>query len=126
MKVLIWRTEADSEREAEFRYKKEVYELAKQRAKDVDNVMEYRMPEAYDSANRVTQDKRFAVPLDPYRDFDGEEKANNFAEQKAWETHQIGKARLKFGAPDKKGEDDYEQVFEDQIEFIQASTMAGG
>jgi pre-mRNA-splicing factor ATP-dependent RNA helicase DHX16 len=43
-----------------------------------------------------------------YRDPEHEEKANNFAEQEAWEKYQIGKATLKFGAVDKKNSDDYE------------------
>ncbi|XP_024374932.1 pre-mRNA-splicing factor ATP-dependent RNA helicase DEAH1 [Physcomitrium patens] len=111
--------------QAEYRYKKQVYELAKQRAQDVDNIVGYHMPEAYDKADRVTQDKRFAVALERYRDVEGEERANNMAEQEAWEKHQIGKATLKFGAADKKKDDDYEYVFEDQIDFIQAATIAG-
>eukprot|EP00246_Nothoceros_aenigmaticus_P007014 TRINITY_DN2059_c0_g1_i1.p1 TRINITY_DN2059_c0_g1~~TRINITY_DN2059_c0_g1_i1.p1 ORF type:complete len:238 (+),score=74.70 TRINITY_DN2059_c0_g1_i1:41-715(+) len=54
--------------ERELRYKREVYELAKQRAKDIDNIVEYRMPEAYDNVDgRVQQDKRFAVALERYR-----------------------------------------------------------
>ncbi|KAG0587933.1 hypothetical protein M758_2G172300 [Ceratodon purpureus] len=111
--------------QAEYRYKKEVYELAKQRAKDVDEIVGYHMPEAYDKADRVTQDKRFAVAKERYRDVEGEERANNLAEQEAWEKHQIGKATLKFGAADKRKDDDYEYVFEDQIDFIQATTLAG-
>jgi pre-mRNA-splicing factor ATP-dependent RNA helicase DHX16 len=87
--------------------------------------VQYRIPEAYDTADRVAQDRRFAVASDRYRDPEHEEKANNFAEQEAWEKYQIGKATLKFGAADKKNSDDYEYVFEDQIEFIQASIMPG-
>ncbi|CAK9203293.1 unnamed protein product [Sphagnum troendelagicum] len=111
--------------EAEFRYKKKVHELATKGEKDVEDVEEYRIPEAYDTADRVAQDRRFAVASDRYRDPEHEEKANNFAEQEAWEKYQIGKATLKFGAADKKNSDDYEYVFEDQIEFIQASIMPG-
>ncbi|KAF8365082.1 hypothetical protein HHK36_032913 [Tetracentron sinense] len=51
---------------------------------------------------------------------------NPFTEQEAWEEHQIGKATLKFGSKDKKQmSDDYQYVFEDQIEFIKASVMDG-
>jgi pre-mRNA-splicing factor ATP-dependent RNA helicase DHX16 len=50
---------------------------------------------------------------------------NPFAEQEAWEDHQIGKATLKFGAKNKQASDDYQFVFEDQINFIKESVMAG-
>lgn len=111
----------------EMRYKRTVYELAKQRAKDIDNIVEYKMPEAYDKEGGVQQDRRFAVALQRYKDPDGEEeKVNPFAEQEAWEEHQIGKATLKFGAVNrKKQESDYEYVFEDQIEFIKADLLEG-
>ncbi|CAN1851424.1 Pre-mRNA-splicing factor ATP-dependent RNA helicase DEAH1 [Linum perenne] len=51
---------------------------------------------------------------------------NPFAEQEAWEDHQIGKATLKFGSRNKKqASDDYQFVFEDQIDFIKESVMDG-
>lgn len=110
----------------EMKYKRRVYELAKQRAKDLDNIVEYRMPEAYDKEGAVKQDKRFAVALERYRDTETEEKANPFAEQEAWEEYQIGKATMKFGAVDReKKQSDYEYVFEDQIDFIKADLLEG-
>ncbi|KAF3787291.1 Pre-mRNA-splicing factor ATP-dependent RNA helicase [Nymphaea thermarum] len=109
----------------EMRYKKEIYGLAKKRVEEVDEIMEYKMPEAYDVDGGVNQEKRFSVAMQRYRDNVGE-KMNPFAEQEAWEEHQIGKATLKFGALDRKKQtDDYEYVFEDQIEFIKASVMDG-
>ncbi|KAH9307533.1 hypothetical protein KI387_035444, partial [Taxus chinensis] len=111
--------------EQEMRYKRTVYELAKQRAKDLDNIVEYRMPEAYDEEGKVKQEKRFSVAMQRYRDPGSEDKVNPFAEQEAWEQHQIGKATLKFGALDKTKPQDYEYVFEDQIEFIKASVLEG-
>ncbi|KAF8378774.1 hypothetical protein HHK36_030123 [Tetracentron sinense] len=110
----------------ELRYKKEIYELVKKRSDDVDNISEYRMPEAYDQDGGVNQEKRFAAALQRYRDANSGDKMNPFAEQEAWEEHQIGKATLKFGSKDKKHmSDDYQYVFEDQIEFIKASVMDG-
>ncbi|KAL0357427.1 UNVERIFIED_CONTAM: Pre-splicing factor ATP-dependent RNA helicase DEAH1, partial [Sesamum calycinum] len=110
----------------ELRYKKEIYELVKKRTEESDYTNEYRMPEAYDQDGGVNQEKRFAVALQRYRDPAAEEKMNPFAEQEAWEEHQIGKATLKFGSKDKKQKhDDYEFVFEDQIEFIKATVMDG-
>lgn len=111
--------------EQEMRYKKTVYELASQRAKDTDNIVEYRMPEAYDEEGKVKQEKRFSVAMQRYRDPGSEDKINPFAEQEAWEQHQIGKATLKFGSLDKRKPQEYDYVFEDQIEFIKASVLEG-
>lgn len=110
----------------EHRYRKTVLELAKQGTEDIDKIEEYRMPEAYDKEGRVKQDRRFAVAMERYKDVDGEtDKLNPFAEQEAWEEHQIGKARLKFGAANQKQKSDYDYVFEDQIEFIKADLLEG-
>ncbi|KMS98634.1 hypothetical protein BVRB_3g070320 [Beta vulgaris subsp. vulgaris] len=112
----------------ELRYKKEIYELvSKRRGEDASEISEYRIPDAYDVEGGVNQEKRFAVALQRYRD-GGESggKMNPFAEQEAWEEHQIGKATLKFGSKNKKqNADNYEYVFEDQIDFIKASVMDG-
>ncbi|KAH6810279.1 RNA helicase family protein [Perilla frutescens var. frutescens] len=110
----------------ELRYKKQIYELVKKRTEESDYTDEYRIPEAYDQEGGVNQEKRFSVALQRYRDPAAEEKMNPFAEQEAWEEHQIGKATLKFGSKDKKKKhDDYEFVFEDQIDFIKATVLEG-
>ncbi|KAI5648272.1 hypothetical protein M9H77_34277 [Catharanthus roseus] len=110
----------------ELRYKKQIYELVKKRTQEDDDGNEYRMPEAYDEDGGVNQEKRFAVALQRYKDSNAADKMNPFAEQEAWEEHQIGKATLKFGSKDRKlKSDDYQFVFEDQIEFIKASVMDG-
>jgi pre-mRNA-splicing factor ATP-dependent RNA helicase DHX16 len=74
----------------EFRYKREIYELIKKSTQEEDNVGEYRMPDAYDQQGSVDQEKRFAVSVQRYRDMGSAEKMNPFAEQEAWEDHQIG------------------------------------
>lgn len=110
----------------ELRYKKQMYELVKKRSQEDDDGNEYRMPEAYDQDGGVNQEKRFAVALQRYKDLNAVDKMNPFAEQEAWEEHQIGKATLKFGSKDRKlKSDDYQFVFEDQIDFIKASVMDG-
>ncbi|CAL5201828.1 unnamed protein product [Lathyrus oleraceus] len=110
----------------DLRHKKELYELIKKRSEEADNVNEYRMPDAYDQEGGVNQEKRFSVAMQRYRDTHAEEKMNPFAEQEAWEEHQIGKATLKYGSKNKKqASDDYQYVFEDQIDFIKASVMDG-
>lgn len=110
----------------ELRYKKEIYELVKKRTQEADDVNEYKMPEAYDQEGGVNQEKRFSVALQRYRDPNAAEKMNPFAEQEAWEEHQIGKATLKFGSKNRKQKsDEYQFVFEDQIDFIKDTIMEG-
>ncbi|OMO84112.1 hypothetical protein COLO4_22215 [Corchorus olitorius] len=110
----------------ELSYKKEIYELVKKRSEEDEDMGEYKMPDAYDQEGGVNQEKRFAVAVQRYRDPTAGDKMNPFAEQEAWEDHQIGKATLKFGSKNKKQmADDYQFVFEDQIEFIKASVMDG-
>ena len=110
----------------ELRYKREIYDLVKKRSEETDDINEYRMFEAYDQEGGVNQETRIAVALQCYRDSSANDKINPFAEQEAWEEHQIGKATLKFGLKDKNQKsDDCQFVFEDQIEFIKASVMDG-
>ncbi|XP_047311712.1 pre-mRNA-splicing factor ATP-dependent RNA helicase DEAH1-like isoform X2 [Impatiens glandulifera] len=116
-------TEAENR---EMRYKKEIYELVKKQTEEADEINEYRMPDAYDEEGVVDQEKRFAVAIKRYRDSSAGEKMNPFAEQEAWEAHQIGKATLKFGSKDRKQtSENFQFVFEDQIDFIKASVMDG-
>ncbi|VVA92575.1 unnamed protein product [Arabis nemorensis] len=109
----------------EFRYKKELYDLVIKRTHEDANTDEYIMPDAYDQDGGVDQEKRFSVVVDPKKDVDSIQKMNPFAEQEAWEDHQIGKATLSFGAKNKQASDDYKFVLEDQIDFIKASVLAG-
>ncbi|XP_020594525.1 pre-mRNA-splicing factor ATP-dependent RNA helicase DEAH1-like, partial [Phalaenopsis equestris] len=71
-------------------YKKKIYELAKQHLDDADKIEEYRLPDAYDQEGGINQEKRFAVAMQRYRDSGSSDKMNPFAEQEAWEEHQIG------------------------------------
>ncbi|KAK8944099.1 putative pre-mRNA-splicing factor ATP-dependent RNA helicase [Platanthera zijinensis] len=112
--------------EQELRYKKKIYELAQEHLDDSDKIEEYRMPEAYDQDGGINQEKRFAVAMQRYRDSGVSEKMNPFAEQEAWEEHQIGKASLRYGSKNKKQDlTDYQYVFEDGIDFIKASVLDG-
>ncbi|KAF0900638.1 hypothetical protein E2562_033521 [Oryza meyeriana var. granulata] len=116
-------TEAE---EKEFRYKKKIYELVKDHVESADDVAEYKMPEAYDMGDSVNQEKRFSVAMQRYRDPEARDKMNPFAEQEAWEEHQIGKSKLQFGSKDRKrSSDDYQYVFEDGIDFVKSSVIEG-
>ncbi|KAJ9567348.1 hypothetical protein OSB04_003314, partial [Centaurea solstitialis] len=100
-------TEAE---QRELRNKKQIYDLVKKRSQEDDNINEYRMPDAYDVEGGVNQEKRFSVAMERYRDSKDGDKMNPFAEQEAWEDHQIGKATLKFGSKNKKQSEDYKYV----------------
>ncbi|CAL9155851.1 unnamed protein product, partial [Musa hybrid cultivar] len=116
-------TEAE---ERELRYKKKIYELASEHLEDVDNINEYRMPEAYDQEGGVNQERRFAAAMLRYRDAGAGDKMDPFAEQEEWENYQSGKANLKYGSKDKKqASADYQYVFEDGVDFIKESIMDG-
>ncbi|CAI5989236.1 unnamed protein product [Closterium sp. NIES-64] len=92
----------------------------------LDSPWQYHLPEAYDKEEKVQQDKRFAVAMKRYQDVEGDDKVNPRAEQEAWENHQIGKATVNFGSKDRKVDSEqYEYVFEDQIDFIKDTLMAG-
>lgn len=111
--------------EREMRYKKEIYELVKKRSEDNETQDEYRMPDAYDEDGHVNQEKRFAVTLQRYNLDGAGDKMNPFAEQEAWEEHQMGKASLNYGSKNKNQSNDYEYVFEDKIDFIRDSVIDG-
>ncbi|XP_047044958.1 pre-mRNA-splicing factor ATP-dependent RNA helicase DEAH1-like isoform X2 [Lolium rigidum] len=117
-------TEAE---ENDFRYKKKIYDLVKEHVDNTDDVPEYRMPEAYDMGEGVNQEKRFSVAMQRYKDPEGKDKMNPFAEQEAWEEHQIGKSKLQFGSKDKKQSgDEYQYIFDDdQIDFVKSSVIEG-
>ncbi|CDO99561.1 unnamed protein product [Coffea canephora] len=89
-----------------------------------EHVKEYRMPESYDQEGSINQDKRFSAASKCHRDPNAENTGKPFAEQEAWEQNQRGKAILKFGSRDRKPRgDEYEFVFDNQIEFIKAEVM---
>ncbi|XP_065874581.1 pre-mRNA-splicing factor ATP-dependent RNA helicase DEAH1-like [Euphorbia lathyris] len=104
------------------RTKQQLLQLVTKRSYEAYETNEYRMPDAYDQEGNVSQDKRFSVAMQRYRESGAGEKMN----QEAWEEYQIGKATLKFGSKhEQKTSDDYQFVYEDHIESIKASVMDG-
>ncbi|TMW81607.1 hypothetical protein EJD97_008707 [Solanum chilense] len=102
----------------ELTHKQKIIELV---SKDIDCVIEYRMPDSYDQEGGVNQNKRFSVASQIDKDSD-----TTRAEQNVWEEHQIRKATLEFGSKNRKQRsEEYQFVFEDQIEFIKESMMEG-
>lgn len=98
----------------------------KKQSEDTDVMGEYKMPDAYGVEGGENQKKRFSVAKLRYRDPDAAQNMSSFAEQEAWEEHQITKATLTFGSKNRiPRSEDYQFAFEDQIEFIEATVMDG-
>lgn len=61
-----------------------------------------------------------------FREVDEDEEAAPWKEQEHWETDQIKKASMHVGARDQKASaQEYEFVFDDQIDFIKDMALAG-
>jgi pre-mRNA-splicing factor ATP-dependent RNA helicase DHX16 len=82
----------------------------------------YHMPDGYeDERGRVNKEKRDAVLTTRY-----EEEEELKTEQEQWEEDQVKTAMVHFGAKDRKSKaDEYDLVFEDQIDFISNELMKG-
>lgn len=59
-----------------------------------------------------------------YEEIDEKEKMPHY-EQKKWEEEQMQSAMYRFGAKEGIKKEDYDFVFDEQIEFIQALQMPG-
>eukprot|EP00808_Paulinella_micropora_P001053 g33924.t1 len=104
--------------------KKEVLRLAQERVKKEDDAEAYFIPEGYiKDDGTIDKEKRDAALSARYV-----EEKKHVSEQEQWESHQIKAAINKFGSQDgkkKKAGEEYEYVFEDQIEFIQREMIEG-
>jgi pre-mRNA-splicing factor ATP-dependent RNA helicase DHX16 len=82
----------------------------------------YHIPDGYENEDgKIDFKKRDEALHERY-----EEEAEVVTEQQAWEDTQVAYAKTEFGAKDrKKPSDEYEYVFEDQIDFISQEMMAG-
>ena len=124
---------------ADLTYKREVLRLAREKKRHLDELERdegYHMPDAYDGDGGKSSHKRYEVLTQRYREADDEAAAAAdapWAKQEAFEAEQIRKATMNVGVKHKqgKGEDaaaaaaEYDFVFEDQIEFIVDTYLAG-
>ncbi|GKB91811.1 hypothetical protein Tco_0964083, partial [Tanacetum coccineum] len=104
-------TEAEQE---ELMHNEKVQSLLKKRSRyNYDDDNEYKMPESYDEADCVNQNKRFKVAVARYNDSEKDGKV-------AWKDQQIRKATLNFGSKNKNQskEEAYDYVFDDQSEVV--------
>lgn len=105
-----------TERERKDRdHKKKLLILAKEheRARELEKVQRYHMP-------RDVKDS-----VEQYEEVDERESKPNY-EQRKWEEEQMSSAVFHFGAKKKdKSQEEYDLVLDNQIEFIQAMSLAG-
>mmetsp|Transcript_2611 Transcript_2611/g.4750 ORF Transcript_2611/g.4750 Transcript_2611/m.4750 type:complete len:1079 (+) Transcript_2611:108-3344(+) len=94
---------------------KQILTMAKSKYRFDEKDDGYHIPDGYeDEHGRVNKEKRDAVLTARY-----EEEADVKTEQEQWEESQVKTATVHFGAKDRKSAaDEYDYVFEDQIEFI--------
>jgi pre-mRNA-splicing factor ATP-dependent RNA helicase DHX16 len=115
---------------AELEYKERVLRLAKERKRQLEELEHddaYHMPTAYDDGNKDAAEKRFGVLKAKYQDEGGDlDLQNPWNEQEALEREQITRAVVQVGSKDKRErKQEYDFVFEDQIDFIVDSYMKG-
>jgi pre-mRNA-splicing factor ATP-dependent RNA helicase DHX16 len=118
-----FRDEELTKRERKERQAKEqVIQYARNR-EDVTKIDRYQMPDSYYDAdkNKSQQDKRFAVLTKRYEEAPG----RDVSEQQEWEQKQIGRAKMQFGALDRKVEQEYDYVLDEEIEFVAQDILQG-
>mmetsp|Transcript_3518 Transcript_3518/g.8466 ORF Transcript_3518/g.8466 Transcript_3518/m.8466 type:complete len:1087 (+) Transcript_3518:95-3355(+) len=115
---------------AERERRRKQLELAKQRRAVVDKVVSgYQIPDGqFTEDGKLDLDKRRQALEARYQPEEHQQ-----SEQAQWEQHQLGMATMRFGARDaaqhlpaeQAAAQNYDLVFEDQIEFIESELMAG-
>lgn len=105
---------------------KELLRLAEERVKEVDDTQRYHMfdlpqDRAGEAGGKASEETVASVMMKRYKP---EEKLVN--EQEEWMDAQTNKALMSFGAKDAvKEEEQFDYVFESQIDFIQQEIIAG-
>ena len=109
----------------DFEKRKELYNLAKQRAeaaKNAEKLDAYMFPDSYENSDGKIDTKRKNKLLET-RATDKDTPAND---QLHWENTQVGMATMTYGSKDKpKSQKEYSFEFEDQVEFIQTELISG-
>lgn len=125
-KYLFQGVELTEKERADLEYKERVYSLALERKKQLEeiDVQGYRLPTSYDEPEK--RNEQLQLLSQRYREPDEEEaEATPWGEQERWEREQLNKTRMAVGAKDKGQADQYDLLFEDQIEFIKEGVIAG-
>jgi pre-mRNA-splicing factor ATP-dependent RNA helicase DHX16 len=100
---------------------RKIIDQARKRVTDTDQHDGYRMPDAYEDENgNIDKEKKEAALHERY-----EEEPEFKTEQEEWEEHQMATAKMPGGAKDRAQQEEYDYVFEDQIEFISQEMLKG-
>ncbi|XP_033331522.1 DEAH-box helicase 16 lethal (2) 37Cb [Megalopta genalis] len=93
-------------------HKKQLLQLAKEheKARELERVQRYHMP--------LEKGK-----VEPEHEVQDNEPPQS--EQSKWESDQMSSAVFRFGAKDRKAQQDYDLLLEDEVEFVQALRMPG-
>ncbi|KAI4502443.1 hypothetical protein M0802_002355 [Mischocyttarus mexicanus] len=82
----------------------------------------------HEKARELERVQRYHMPLEKKK-LEGEEIQRDTeppqSEQSKWESDQMSSAVFRFGAKDRKAQQDYDLILEDEIEFIQGLHIAG-
>ncbi|DBA85647.1 TPA: hypothetical protein ACH3X1_005222 [Trebouxia sp. C0004] len=112
---------------ADIAHKRELLSLAMQRKQaqeELDRDDGYHMPTAYDREGAAPSE-RYKVLTERYREPEEDDSAP-WKEQENWEGDQIRRALVKAGTKDRKpAAEQYEYVFENQIDFITDAAARG-
>jgi pre-mRNA-splicing factor ATP-dependent RNA helicase DHX16 len=119
---------ADSELTEQEKYEKklakDIYRIAKERVSLTDKPVGFQFPESeFNEEGRLDTERKKALLTTRYTE-PLEETGENM-DQIHWEESQIKMSNLHFGAKDRREmKDEYDLVFEDQIEFINEEILA--
>ena len=114
-------TEEEKQRHASL---KQVYDITTRQRKELDTEEEYHIPSAYETEDgKIDKDRKFAVLTTRYQ----EDEKEVVHDQDRWESNQAKFAEFRPGAQDnrKKPGQDYDFVFEDQIDFVTGQLLQG-
>eukprot|EP00878_Enallax_costatus_P007712 GHUV01008073.1.p1 GENE.GHUV01008073.1~~GHUV01008073.1.p1 ORF type:complete len:730 (+),score=228.81 GHUV01008073.1:201-2390(+) len=131
-KYLFEGVELTAREKADLAYKQRVYDLAVERKKALDAVVDdgYTLPTNYDAPE--ARESRYKVALERYKPDPSEQAdAQPGAEQEKWEKEQMQRTRLGGGNREVLAEaaareaEKYEMLFDDTIEYVKNEVMAG-
>ncbi|XP_014219992.1 putative pre-mRNA-splicing factor ATP-dependent RNA helicase DHX16 [Copidosoma floridanum] len=87
-----------------------------------------RLAKEHEKARELEKIQRYHMPLEkgkPPPDTEYIDKEPPQSEQNKWESDQMSAAVYRFGARDRKVDEEYELLLEDEIEFVQSLQLAG-
>ncbi|EGG20899.1 DEAD/DEAH box helicase [Cavenderia fasciculata] len=125
----LFKNEKLTKKEIEdFERKKKLYEIASQRINDVVVDDYYRMPSSeFNQDGKIDRKNREMDLLKPRWETDKQGSSTSYnPEQKEWEANRLAMAMEEpRGSRKQPQEEEYEYVFEDQIQFIKESVITG-